>query len=90
MTKIARIGLSVIVLSLTGCAGLPEVPREVKIPYPVPCLDSKDLPAKPQFVTDAELAKMSDADLIISLRTDQLEYRKYVPLIEAIVQGCVK
>jgi hypothetical protein len=75
---------------LSSCASLPEVPKEVRIPYPVPCLESKDLPAKPPFLTDSEMAKMTDADLVISLRTDQLNYRGYLPLVEALIQACVK
>jgi hypothetical protein len=75
---------------ISGCQSIPDVPKEVRIPYPVPCLEFKDLPAKPPFLTDSEMAKMSDADLVISLRTDQLNYRGYLPLVEALIQACVK
>jgi len=77
-------------LLLTGCASIPEVPKEVLIPVYTPCIYAKDLPAKPPFLTDSEMAKMSDADLVISLRTDQLNYRGYVPLVEALIEACVK
>ena len=75
---------------LTGCASIRDAPKEVFIPVSVPCIEAKDIPAKPQFIADADLAKMSDADLIISLRTEQLAYRGYTPLIESLLQGCVK
>jgi hypothetical protein len=75
---------------LGGCTTLPDAPTEIRVPVPVPCLFAADLPAKPQFLTDSEMAKMSDADMIIALRADQLAYRGYVPLIDALIQGCAK
>lgn len=75
---------------ISGCASIPDAPKEVRIPYPVACLESADIPAKPEFRTDSELAKMSDADLILSLRSNDLERQKYLPVIEALLQNCIK
>lgn len=74
-------------LLLAGCAGLPDAPREVKIPVPVPCLS--ELPTKPVFVTDAELLAMPDAAFVIALAADRLERAKYMAVTEALLLACV-
>lgn len=75
---------------VTGCASIPDAPTEVRIPYPVPCLTADQLPAKPQFVTDAALSVMTDGDLILSLAADRRQNQGYRAELESLLQACVK
>lgn len=77
-------------LSTYGCSTIPEPPKEVMIPVPVPCLSASDLPAKPDFVTDAALSVMTDGDLILSLAADRRQNQGYRAELEAVLTGCVK
>lgn len=74
-----------LLLVLAGCATSPEV---VKVQVPVPCIRAEDVPPRPEFVSDAALARMDDADLVLSLRIDQLAARGYADRLEAIVRSC--
>ena len=77
------------ILALSGCAAtLPAVPAEIRIPVPVACIDK--LPDKPALFTDEQLSKMGDAELIISLRIDQLNARGYIAQADALMMACVK
>jgi len=79
----------IILFLLSGCNGtLPPVPKTVLVPVPVPCLDK--MPERPKFLSDGELAAMSDFELVLSLRSDQLELRGHVALQEALLRACVK
>jgi len=77
---------AVLLLALTGCAS--TMPETVMVPVPVPCLS--EMPAAPVFATDAELVKLADTDFILALGVDRLERRKYIGVLEAVLQGCVK
>lgn len=78
------------ILLLSGCASIPDAPKEVRIPVPVPCLSASDLPEKPNFVTDAALSVMTDGDLILSLAADRRQNQGYRSELEAVLAGCVK
>lgn len=73
-----------------GCSTMPDAPKEVRIPVPVPCLSASDLPKKPDFVTDAALSVMTDGDLILSLAADRRQNQGYRAELEAVLAGCVK
>lgn len=78
-----------LLLLLVGCnATLPPVPRETLIPVLVPCLDR--MPERPQFLADADLAKLDDHAFVLALRIDQLELRGHVAILTATLQACVK
>jgi uncharacterized lipoprotein YajG len=76
---------------LTGCQtppttiSIPE-PIEVRIPVPVSCVSS--MPAKPELLTDQELATQTDYGLVLALRREQLLLRTYVSELEAILMAC--
>ena len=74
----------------SACQSIPETPKEVRIPVPVPCLAAADVPKSPTFVTDAALAAMPDGDLILSLATDRRQNQGYRAEMEAVIAGCVK
>lgn len=77
-----------ILLLLAGCAAPLPVVKEVLVPVPVRCLDR--MPERPKFLSDGELAAMSDFALVLSLRSDQLELRGHVAVLTATLQACVK
>ena len=78
-----------VLLLLAGCNGtLPPVPKTVLVPIPTPCLDK--MPERPKFLSDGELAAMPDFELVLSLRSDQLELRGHVEILTATLQACVK
>lgn len=82
-------GALLALLFLAGCATEPksiEIPREVKIPVPVPCVDEPI--DRPAFVTNGELAAMDDYALIISLAADRLARLQYEARLEAVIAGC--
>lgn len=75
-------------LLLTGCAGLPDEPREVLVPVATPCLT--EIPAKPSLVTDAQLLLMPDAPFVLALAADRLERAKWMAVADALLVACVK
>lgn len=77
-------------LLLNGCASTLPSPEKVYIRVPAPCLTADQLPAAPKATTDADLAKMNDYDLVITLAADRLEYRRYSSEAAAVLQACVK
>ena len=88
-----QINTALILLSsifLTACQSIPDAPKEVRVPIGVPCLSAADVPKSPIFVTDAELLKMTDGDLILSLATDRRQNQGYRAEMEAVIAGCVK
>lgn len=79
----------ILLLLLAGCATVPDVPTEVRVPVAVPCLTVDQVP-RATFKTDADLAKLPDGPLVLALAKDRLERQAHIGRIEAILQGCVK
>lgn len=70
---------------LTGCAT--PVPNVVKIPVPVPCAPP-DTPERPAMTPNAELAKMDDQALILTIAAERLEQGAYAAQAEVILKAC--
>lgn len=83
-----RAGALLALVFAAGCAtDRPlEIPREVKVVVPVPCVTEPV--ARPAFVTDGELAAMDDYRLVISLAADRLARIQYEARLEAVIAGC--
>lgn len=74
---------------LSGCAhNQTAVP--IKIMVSIPCLTADQLPKVPVASLDADLAKLPDGDLILTLAADRLEYRRHSNEAQAILLACVK
>lgn len=74
---------------LTGCACFKEPePQIVRVEVPVTQKCVKELPARPAFVTDAEMKAMSDYQLVLAMRRDQMMRRGYTAELEALVEAC--
>lgn len=72
-------------LLLAGCA-IQQPVREVKIPVPVSCI--KEIPAKPDFVTDMQLMSMTNYQFVTALHADRLLRRDYESMLEAVISAC--
>lgn len=84
----ARGALLALLLATGGCAtDRPlEIPREVLVPVATPCVTEPV--ERPAFVTDVELAAMTDYGLVISLAADRLARSQYEGRLEAVIAGC--
>jgi hypothetical protein len=78
--------MCVVAVSIAGCSNLPSVPDIVRVPVPVPCLDSA--PVRPALLSDAELLALDDFELIVSLAKDRRQRQGYEATLEAAVAGC--
>lgn len=81
--------LGSLIILLQGCAST-QTAQVVKIQVPIPCVTQDQLPVAPNAKTDAELKAMNDADLIVNLAADRLEYRRYSTEAQAILISCTK
>ena len=71
---------------LAGCAAGPEIPREVRVPVPVACIDQP--PPRPAMLSDAELLALDDYGLVLALARDRRIRQGYEAELEAVVEGC--
>lgn len=75
--------------ALTGCAGSGvTIPKEVRVPVPVACVDPKDRPARPPLRTDAEILALDSYRAIWALWLDREDRQGYELRLEAVVEGC--
>lgn len=75
-------------LLLAGCASTVEIPKEVQVPVPVPCVDQKDLPAPPAIASEAELLLMPRYERTLRLWIDHARLVTYQAQLEAIARRC--
>lgn len=73
-------------LLLSGCVHTQTAPEKVYIQVPVSCV--KESPILPVIATDAELAKMDDWDLVISIATARIALRQYAKEAAAVISAC--
>lgn len=72
--------------ALAGCSTIPEAPREVRVPVPVPCVTQA--PQRPSMLSDADLLALDDYGLVIALARDRRVRQGYEATLEAVVAGC--
>jgi len=90
---IAAILAVAILVSCAGCASTPRLDVQptaqiVKVPVITPCIDK--VPVAPTFMTDAELLDGSDYQVVLNLRIDRDQRRKYEAETQALLAACVK
>jgi len=73
-------------LLLAGCASSIEIPREVRVPIPIPCIDRA--PVRPSLLSDAELLALDDYALVIALARDRRVRQGYEAELESAVEAC--
>lgn len=77
--------LVVLCALLAGCNTV-QVPREVLVEVPIPCVTTK--PTPPKLHTDSALRKASEGDYVLMVSADRLASRGYVRQLERMVDGC--
>lgn len=72
--------------ALAGCASGPQIPKEIRVPVPVSCIDQA--PVKPSMLSDAELLALDDYALVIALARDRRVRQGWEAGLEAVIEGC--
>lgn len=83
-------------LLLAACAETPRrtqplvaaTPVEVRVPVPVPCVRSQDVPPAPALPSDAELAQLTDYELVIQLDIHRRALRAWNLHAAALLARC--
>lgn len=81
-------GHAALCLLLAGCASTVEVPKEVRVPVPVPCVRPEQLPERPQFMTDADILAFDSYRRTWALWLDRALRQAYEAQLEAVAKGC--
>lgn len=76
----------VAILPALGCAHKVEVPREVRVPVPVPCVAER--PLRPALATRDGLLAMPGYARTLAAWRDLKTYERYAAELEALVEGC--
>jgi hypothetical protein len=82
------------VLFLAGAAGCPEretelqVPKEVKVATPVPCIDPEDVPARPSTRSEAELFSLANGIRTDAIYADWLRLNGYADKAAGVIDKC--
>lgn len=77
-------------LLLSGCYTIPQVPTEVRVPYPIPCITRDQLPTPPKLLTNQELLGLPDYVFVLQLGIARTELTQYVMEQRALLEACVK
>lgn len=75
-------------LLLAGCASTVDIPREVRVPVPVPCITPEKIPERPGFMTDADIIAFDTYRRTWALWLDRALRQAYEAQLEAIAKGC--
>lgn len=85
-----RAGAIIAVALAAGCASLPSVnvPREVKVPVPVACVEPAHRPQRPALRTPEDLMLLDRYARTIATWSSYERALGYVAELEAVVEGC--
>lgn len=77
-------------LGLASCSSLPavQVPKEVKVQVPVPCVEATQRPQRPALATLDDLMAMDEGTRTLRAVADLERYEAYSRELEAVVEGC--
>jgi type IV pilus biogenesis protein CpaD/CtpE len=84
--------LAAAALALASCSSLPElqVPKEVKVQVPVPCVDAARRPQRPPLASDDDLMAMDRATRTLRAWSERQKALGYLGELEAVVEGCAR
>lgn len=82
--------LALALASVSACSTLPElqVPKEVKVPTPAPCVDPAKRPRRPTLAADADLLAMDEGTRTLRAWADRQRALAHLDELEAVVEGC--
>lgn len=75
------------VLILSACA-TSELPKETKIPVPVPCVDSEDIPSQESLLSDDEILAMEPYDRTVAVWNDRKTRGEILARQDVLLQKC--
>lgn len=73
---------------LAGCVTTAPDAIRISVPVPVPCVKKADLPKPPTIMQDADLAKLDDAKLILTIAAERLDLKRYHGEASALLSAC--
>ena len=75
---------------LASCSSRHElqVPKEIKVPTPVACVDAAKRPQKPALRTEDDLLAMDRYRRTLAAWSDLKKQEAYLAELEAVVEGC--
>lgn len=79
-------------VALASCSSVPDlqVPEQVLIQVPVPCISPADRPARPPVRSEADLMAMDRYRRTLAAWSDLKRLERYSAELEAIVEGCAR
>lgn len=81
---------TIIILMLSGCAVQQPIPKTIHLEVRLPCIAADKVPVFPMLRTNAELAKLSDYDLILAINAQRLDVEQYAKEMAAVLIACTK
>lgn len=92
MTAYLSLALGAVSAVLAACSSLPEVqvPREVRVQVPVPCIRPEVRPQRPALRTEAELLALDRYRRTLAAWADLRRLESYAAELEAVVEGCAR
>ncbi len=87
MTAHFLAAIAVVVL-ISGCAAQLQIPKEIAVPVPTPCVSEKDLPAPPKIHSEAELLLLPRYQRTLQVWIDHWRLSDYKDQLEAIARRC--
>ena len=84
--------LGISALALASCSTLPtlQVPKEIKVPTPVPCIDPAKRPQRPELAADDDLLAMDLGTRTLRTWRDRERAAGYIGELEAVLEGCAR
>jgi hypothetical protein len=79
------------VVVLAGCATQQvdlQIPKETRVPTPVPCIDPMDVPAAPVTRTASELFLMHNGIRTDAIYADWLRLKAYADVAAVVIDKC--
>jgi hypothetical protein len=83
---VKRAGVLAVAAVLAGCAHQAQIPSEVLIEVPIPCV--KTIPKPPRLNSDAALRAASDGDHVLMLGADRKALIGYAGDLRSKLEPC--
>ena len=86
--SVCQYGMIAILAGCSSAPTIPDPPKEVRVPVPIPCLKPSDVPQRPSMLSDAQLDALDDKRAVIALGQDRRVRQAYEAKLEAVTAGC--